>query len=54
MPYQKKYGVTLSLPSQVGRNGAERVFMPALAADEARALEKSAAALRDALESIES
>jgi len=52
--YQKKYGVTLSVPSQVGRKGAEGVFMPTLASDEAHALEQSAAALRDALQSIES
>jgi L-lactate dehydrogenase len=51
--YQDDYGVTLSLPSRLGRNGAERVFMPTLAADEAEALEKSATALRDALKSIE-
>lgn len=48
--YQEKYGVTLSLPSQFRRSGVARVFMPVLAADEARALEKSAAALRDALQ----
>jgi L-lactate dehydrogenase len=52
--HQEKYGVTLSLPSQIGRRGAERVVMPPLAADEAHALQKSAAALRDALESIAS
>jgi len=52
--FRQEYGVTLSLPSQVGRNGAQRVFMPPLAADEAHGLEKSAAALRTALESIES
>ena len=51
--YQKAYGVTLSLPSQFGRQGVERVFMPDLAADEAHALQKSAAALRTALQSIE-
>jgi L-lactate dehydrogenase len=51
--YQKAYGVTLSLPSQIGRKGVEAVFMPALAADETHALERSAAALRDALASIE-
>jgi L-lactate dehydrogenase len=52
--FQQQYGVTLSLPSLVGRQGAERVFMPPLTADEAHALEKSAAALRDALASIDS
>jgi L-lactate dehydrogenase len=51
--YRQEHGVTLSLPSQFGGKGVERVFMPPLAADEARALEESATALRDALESIE-
>jgi L-lactate dehydrogenase len=51
--YQQEYGVTLSLPSRIGRNGAERVFMPPLAANEAHALDNSATALRDALRSIE-
>src|SRR5690606_16580035 len=50
--YQERYGVTLSLPSQFGRRGVERVFMPAIAADEARALEKSAAVLRDAMNTL--
>jgi L-lactate dehydrogenase len=52
--YQQQYGVTLSLPSRVGRKGIERVLMPPLAEDEARALNASAAALRGALRSIES
>ncbi len=50
--YLEEYGVTLSLPSQIGRNGVVRVFKPPLAADEARALESSASALRDALRSL--
>ncbi len=50
--YREDYGVTLSLPSKFGRSGVTRVFMPSLAEDEARALDKSAAALRDALQSI--
>ncbi len=52
--YQETYGVTLSLPSYVGRDGVARVVMPALAEDEARALDESAATLRRALQSIES
>ena len=52
--YQERYGITLSLPSQFGRDGVTRVLMPTLDADEARALDKSAAALSDALRSIES
>lgn len=50
--YQKDYGVTLSLPSQIGREGVARVSMPPLAEDEARALDRSAAALQRALKSI--
>jgi L-lactate dehydrogenase len=51
--YRQEHGVTLSLPSQVGGKGVEGVFLPPLATDEARALDQSAAALRDALASIE-
>jgi L-lactate dehydrogenase len=51
--YQERYGVTLSLPSRLGRDGAAAVLMPALAEDEARALDESAATLRRALQSIE-
>ena len=51
--FQERFGVTLSLPSRVGREGVTRVLMPALADDEARALEDSAATLRRALQSIE-
>ena len=50
--YREEYGVTLSVPSRIGRNGVAQVFMPPLAADEARALQKSAATLRDALHSV--
>lgn len=49
--YREEYGVTLSLPSQIGRNGVLRVFRPPLGADEASGLEKSVAALRAALRS---
>lgn len=51
--YQEQYGVTLSLPSRVGRNGLPEVLMPPLAEDEARALDESAATLRRALESVQ-
>ena len=51
--FQERFGVTLSLPSRVGREGVTRVLMPALADDEARVLEDSAATLRRALQSIE-
>ena len=52
--YQESFGVTLSLPSRLGREGVTRVLMPTLAEDEARALDESAAILRRALQSIES
>ena len=51
--YQEKYGVTLSLPSRLGRDGVAEVLMPTLAEDEARALDESAATLRSAARSIE-
>ena len=51
--YHDGFGVTLSLPSRLGRDGAAEVLMPPLADDEARALEESAATLRRALQSIE-
>lgn len=51
--YQEAYGVTLSLPSRLGRDGRADVRIPALAEDEARALEASAATLRRAVQSIE-
>jgi len=50
--YRPQHGLTLSLPSQIGRNGVARVFEPPLSADEARGLEKSVAALRRARQSI--
>ena len=51
--YQARYGVTLSLPSRLGRDGVSGIVMPPLADREARELEASAATLRRALESIE-
>ena len=52
--YQERFGVTLSLPSRLGRDGVTRVLMPTLAEDEARGLDESAATLRRALQSIAS
>ena len=46
--YQPSYGVTLALPSVVGREGAIRVLMPPLSADERTQLERSAERLRTA------
>lgn len=51
--YQERHGVTLSLPSVLGREGLHKVLMPVLAENEAHALEESAATLRRALSSIE-
>ena len=47
--YNQRYGVALSLPSVVGRQGVAEVFMPDMSADEACALEKSAETLRIAV-----
>jgi L-lactate dehydrogenase len=52
--FQERYGVTLSLPSRVGRAGVMAVLMPPLTDDEARALDESAATLRQASTSIDS
>ncbi len=47
--YQKDFGVTLSLPSVVGRGGVVRTLKPELSTDERAALEKSAETLKSAL-----
>ena len=47
--YIGRYGVTLSLPSVVGRDGVREVLSPAMSDDETRALERSAETLRTAL-----
>jgi L-lactate dehydrogenase len=52
--YQETYGVTLSLPARLGRDGLAGVLMPTLADDEARALDASAATLRRAVLAINS
>jgi L-lactate dehydrogenase len=46
--YQAAYGVTLALPSVVGRGGVIRVLEPAMSADERGQLERSADRLRTA------
>lgn len=51
--FQERFGVTLSLPSRVGRTGVTAVLTPTLTRDEARALDESAATLRQALDSID-
>ena len=47
--YQARYGVTLSLPSIVGRKGVTEVLEPNLSEDERSALERSAEALKKVL-----
>jgi len=51
--YQKQFGVTLSLPSVVGRTGVAEVLMPELTAAERQGLEKSAETLRNALQRVQ-
>jgi L-lactate dehydrogenase len=43
--YNERFGVTLSLPSIVGRSGVVRILEPGMSAEEQRALELSAANL---------
>jgi L-lactate dehydrogenase len=49
--FQESFGVTLSLPTRLGRAGVEEVYLPPLDEGEALALDESAATLRRALES---
>jgi L-lactate dehydrogenase len=50
--YQRAFGVTLSLPSIVGRAGVISVLQPDLSAEERKGLDKSAASLKAALERV--
>ena len=52
--YQSKYGVTLSLPCVLGRQGVTRVLEPEMSDEESKALERSADTLRNALARIKS
>jgi len=52
--YQRAFGVTLSLPSVVGRAGVISVLEPELTAEERAGLEKSAQTLRAALQRVKS
>ena len=47
--YQKKFGVTLSLPSIIGRDGVVEVLEPDLSDQERQKLDESANHLRQAL-----
>jgi L-lactate dehydrogenase len=50
--YQRQFGVTLSLPTIVGRNGVIRVLQPELSDEERSGLDKSAGSLRQALQRV--
>jgi L-lactate dehydrogenase len=50
--YHEQYGVTLSLPSVVGRDGIAAVLAPALSAEENTALTKSAESIAKALQRV--
>jgi L-lactate dehydrogenase len=51
--FNKEFGVTLSLPSVLGRHGVAEVLMPDMSAEERAALDKSAETLRNALRRVE-
>jgi L-lactate dehydrogenase len=50
--FQAKYGVTLSLPSVVGRNGVSRIFEPEMSEEERKGLKRSADTLLSAFSRI--
>jgi L-lactate dehydrogenase len=50
--FQKQFGVTLSLPSIVGRSGVEAVLEPELSEDERAGLQNSAETLKQALKNV--
>ena len=50
--YQRDLGVTLSLPSVVGRDGVVEVLQPDLALEERSALQRSVQSLKNALASV--
>jgi L-lactate dehydrogenase len=50
--FQREFGVTLSLPSVVGRRGVTAILPPELSAEERDGLRKSAENLRAALERV--
>jgi L-lactate dehydrogenase len=50
--FHKDFGVTLSLPGTVGRNGVLEVFEPALSDEERDGLQKSAQNLKSALDGV--
>ena len=50
--YNPRYGVTLSLPSILGRDGVVRIVEPALSGDERQGLQRSAETLAAAIKRI--
>jgi L-lactate dehydrogenase len=44
----KNYGVTLSLPSMLGRHGVSRILEPDMSEDERAALQRSAGKIKNA------
>jgi len=50
--YNDRFGVTLSLPSIVGRNGVVRILEPEMSPEEERALKRSAAGLKKSEDGI--
>ena len=50
--FNKQHGVTLSLPSVVGRDGVSEILEPEMSAEERQALDKSAETLRNALRRV--
>jgi L-lactate dehydrogenase len=51
--HQAAFGVTLSLPSVVGRTGVTEILEPEMSAEERQGLEKSAETLRGALQRVQ-
>jgi L-lactate dehydrogenase len=49
---QKEFGVTLSLPSVVGRGGVREVLQPEPSDEERAALAKSARTMKEALDGV--
>jgi L-lactate dehydrogenase len=50
--YSNEYGVTLTLPARLGRDGISAIIMPTLSSEEDHRLGQSASVLRQALKTI--
>jgi L-lactate dehydrogenase len=51
--YNPAYGVTLSLPSVLGRNGVAQILQPSMSEEERQALQRSAETLKSAVARIQ-